>query len=187
MVPFDTLTELFEIATRPWSYTPWSHATPPTPVSIERIYTEMGVRIPDDFVRLAVACPSYGSWLASIGDDFDSVGHITQFNQVFHDSRRLHDGEDGPALPRHLIMLNHGHDGDCDCWDTRVVTASGEHPIVYVCLEAQTLESYGTPFQSFRAYAEYFALHHSCRVSDKAQRRRAKRLIQEMGVSITEI
>ena len=35
-------------------------------------------------------------------------------NQSFHDDARLHDGEKGLALPPHFIMLNHGHDLDCD-------------------------------------------------------------------------
>jgi hypothetical protein len=43
------------------------------------------------------------------------------------------------------------------------------------------LETSGTPFQSFRAYAEHFALQHAPSVADKAQRRKAKRLIQELG------
>jgi len=185
MISFGALAELFEIATSPYSSAPWACAPAPTTKSVERIQRDLGIRIPDDFVRLAAACPSYGSWLASIGDDFDSASHITKLNAFFHESTPS--DEDGYAeLPRHLIMLNHGYDGDCDCWDTRGVTASGEHPIVYVCVDAQTPETAGTIFQSFRAYAEHFALHQAPSVSDKAQRRRAKRLIQELGASITE-
>jgi hypothetical protein len=178
IVPFETLTELFEIATAQWSQRPWARAAKPTLDSIARIQRELGIHIPDDFARLAAACPSYGSWLASIGNDFNSASHLTRLNKVFHQSRPP-DAEDGYAeLPSHFIMLNHGYDGDCDCWDTRVVTASGEHPIVYVCVEAQVPETSGTPFQSFRAYAEHFALHHARHVSDRAQRRRAEQLIK---------
>jgi len=180
MISFDRLTELFEIATAPWSQRPWANAAPPTPGSIDRIQRQLGIRIPEDFVRLAMVCPSYGSWLASIGEDFDNGLHITRLNQLFHDGARLHDGEKGLALPPHFIMLNHGHDLDCDCWDTMSLTASGEHPILYICLGTGT-EPCGARFESFRAYAEDFVLDHAPCVRDKAQRRKAKRLIQEHG------
>jgi hypothetical protein len=177
---FETLIELFEIATAPWSPGPWARAAKPTPASLARIQRELGVRIPDDLARLAAACPSYGAWLGSIGDDFNNASHMLRLNEFFH---RSPSGEEAgyAALPAHLVMLNHGYDGDCDCWDTRVVAASGEHPIIYVCVEGQELETSGTPFQSFRAYAEHFALQHAPSVADKAQRRKAKRLIQELG------
>lgn len=182
MAPFDTLLELFEIAMARWSPRPWANAAAPTAESIARIQRELSVRIPDEFVRLAAACPSYGSWFASIGPDFDSSHHITRLNDLFHDGRQLHDGQDGPALPAHLVMLNHGHDGDCDCWDTRIVLPSGEHPIVSVRVDAQ--EPSGAQFQSFRAYAEHLALRHARSLPDKAQRRRAKRLIEELGPNV---
>lgn len=183
MMPFDILIKLFEMATQPWSPTPWCNAKPPTQVSIETIHRELGIRIPEDFVRLATSCPSYGSWLASLGEDFENGWRITRLNELFHDARRMDDGENSQALPKHLVMLNHGHDGDCDCWDTRVVTASGEHPVVYVSLEGTEMKAAGRQFDSFSAYAENFALRASS-VPDKSQRRIAKRLIQGLGHSI---
>ena len=79
-------------------------------------------------------------------------------------------------------MVNHGHDGDCDCWDTRLIAPNGEHPIVYVRLEGQ--QPAGAPFESFRSYTEHLALRHARTVSGKAQRRRAKRLIDELGLGV---
>ena len=146
-----------------------------------RIERELGVRIPADFVKLATACPSYGTWFASIGNDFDRPSHIIMVNALFHDARQLHDGNDGPALPAYLVMLNHGHDGDCDCWDTRVLAAAGERPIVYVRLDAP--ERLHARFATFRSYIEHLAVRHARSVADKAQRRRAKRLIDELGLS----
>lgn len=176
MIPFEVLTDLFELAMARWSPGPWATAPAPTADSISRIDRHLGVRIPEDFVRLASACPSYGSWFASIGDDFDRGLHITKLNQLFHDASQLHDEGNGPALAGHLIMLNHGHDGDCDCWDTTRRTATGEHPIVYVRLDAQ--EPSGAEFGSFRAYAEQLTLRHARGVADRAQRRRVRRLLE---------
>lgn len=182
MIPFEALTELFEIATAAYSRAPWCCALAPTPQSLDRIQRELGIRIPDDLVRLATACPSYGSWLASVGEDFHG-SHIIKLNAVFHAPAE----EEGYAkLPGHLIMLNHGHDGDCDCWDTRVVTASGEHPIVYVCVDASTAEVGDRRFENFRAYAEDYALYQAPRVHAQALRRRAEQLIQELGLSRKE-
>jgi hypothetical protein len=185
MVPFDTLTELFEIAMSPWSRGPQPPSAAPTPESLSRIQRTLGIGVPEDFARLAAACPSYGVWFASIGDDFGSSGHIVMLNELFHDGRRLHDGHDGPALPPHFVMLNHGHDGDCDCWDTRVVTAAGEHPIVYVRLEvAATAHPSGVRFESFRTYVEEFALRRARGIPDRTQRRRARRLIEQLGLNV---
>jgi hypothetical protein len=82
-------------------------------------------------------------------------------------------------LPPHFIMLNHGHDLDCSCWDLRSLTGAGEHPIVYICLADDT-EPRGASFVSFRAYVEDFVLYQASLVPDKVKRRKAKRLIQEL-------
>jgi hypothetical protein len=82
-------------------------------------------------------------------------------NRLFHDGKQLYEGKDGPVLPPHLIMFNHGHDGNGDGWETRVTEASGEYPIVYFCLDAPTTEPEEIKFQSFRAYAKHFALHYA--------------------------
>src|SRR5688572_13474313 len=152
MMPFELVAELFEIATQPWSLRPWSRAKAPSAESIARIQRELGMRIPEYFVRLATACPSYGAWLAGIGDDLENPDHILKHNRFFHDTTPTETS--WRPLPPHLIMLNHGYDGDCDCWDTRVVTAAGEHPIVYICVDDVVPER--ESFQSFAEYAENF-------------------------------
>ncbi len=177
MIPFETLAELFEIAIAPYNRA----AAPPTPQSLARIQQHLGIRIPDDYVRFATMCPSYGSWLASIGDDFDNGLHILNLNAVFHDCTPV-DGEGYVALPKHLIILNHGHDGDCDCWDTRTQTASGEHPIIYACIDATAVELGNRTFPSFHAYAEYFILYQVASIQDQTQRQKADRLIESFGL-----
>ena len=93
----------------------------------------------------------------------------------------FHSDEDGTPLPRDFMMFNQGHDGHCDCWDTRVVTESGEHPIVYIDLAASPLEPAGTSYDSFRAYVEELALNHARHIPDKTKRRKASRLIRDLG------
>ena len=55
MVPFEVLTELFEIAMARWSPRPRAHAAPPTPESLSRIQQTLDIRIPETFARLAAA------------------------------------------------------------------------------------------------------------------------------------
>jgi hypothetical protein len=169
MMPFDTLLELFRIATERG----FQQVAPPTPRSVERIQRELGMTIPGDYVRIATACPNYGELLAGIGEDYDHGIHILRLNAEFHAEG------DSPALPRHLVLLDHGHDGDCDCWDTRERTLSGEHPVVYVGLDG-VRPSRVVRFDSFRDYVENFVIMSAPRNPNPALRRRAKRMIQEL-------
>ncbi len=179
MIPFDTLVELLTIATEPWGYSGWYHVAPPTKSSVAKIQDALGILIPEDYIRIATACPCYGGWLAGIGDDYEHRCHILTSNHILHNPSDEPDNFAHP-LPAHMVMLNHGHDGDCDCWDVREATASGEHPIVYLCLESDILEPIGDRFDDFRAYIEKFAVQHAPRAGKTRRRRRAKRLIQQL-------
>jgi hypothetical protein len=182
MMPFDTLAELFAIATEPFSRVPWSSGKPPTARSIEKIQRKLGIRIPEDYVQLATTCSSYAACLAGIGEDYESGRHIIGLNRLFHDTvlERVYGGS-GVALPSHFILLNHGHDGDCDCWDIRERTASGEHPIIHVSIESSRPELVQNRFDSFRAYVEDFVVTNAPRHPKPGVRRKAKRMIQGLG------
>ncbi len=178
MIPFDTLTELFGIATEPWGSSSLFHVAPPTPRSVQRIQRELGVIIPNDFVRIATACPTYGVWLAGIGEDYDHGIHILRLNAVFHAKG------DSPVLARHFVLLDHGHDGDCDCWDTREKTSSGEHPIVYVGLDG-VRPCRDARFENFRSYIENFVITNATHNPKPSLRRKAKRIIQALGGAVS--
>lgn len=178
MIPLEALTELVTIATEPWGFHAWYHVAPPTPQCIRRIQRELGVTIPEDYIHIAAKCPSYGGWLAGIGDDYEHRCHILNLNRAF----RTQDNE--PPLPPHLILLNHGHDDDCDCWDTRHVSPSGEHPIIYIDLGSAKPEPSGQLFESFRAYMEHFALYHARATPEQSSRRRAEELMTKHGIRI---
>jgi len=176
MIPIDTLIELVGIATEPWGVHGQARPVQPTAQSVERIRRELGVAIPNDYIRIATACTSYVGWLASIGEDYDHHCHILRLNETFHSP------EEPPALPQHFVLLNHGHDGDCDCWDVRASTVSGEHPIVYVDMESDTPDASGLRFESFRAYIEHFVRYQAPRAASSSRRRRAQTLLEECGV-----
>jgi len=176
MIPDDILFQLVSIATEPWDS--WYHVAPPTPGSVERIQRELSITIPEDYVSVAAACASYGSWLAGLGDDYENNCHILALNTVFHTA------DETPALSNHFILLNHGHDGDCDCWDTRELTSKGEHPIVYINLESGNLHATGKQFTSFRSYIEQFALDHA--PANREKRRRARKLIREYSSGLQD-
>jgi hypothetical protein len=173
VIPFEALVELFTIAIEPWGLHAWYHVKPPTAHSIARIEEELGLTIPPDLIKIASRCPAYGGWLAGIGDDYDHTCHILSLNRAFHE------GDELPPLPAHFVLLNHGHDGDCDCWDVRTTGANGEHPIVYIALESGRVEPAGKVFATFREYLEQFARDHAPRAHDPTKRRRATKLVQQ--------
>jgi hypothetical protein len=171
MIPDDVLIELVGYACEPWGSSGWYRAAAPTSASLERISRELGIRVPALFAYLASHCPVYGGWFASIGEDYDSPVHIMKLNWAFRDL----------GLPAHLVMLNHGHDGDCDCWDL-TQTHEGEHPIVYVRVEQRDSARVGAlQGTSFREYLERYCRQHATRTPVRALRRRAKRILEQYG------
>src|SRR6476646_7660994 len=85
-------------------------ASPPTESILRKIQDRLGFSIPADFVEFARLCPAYDSWLASIGEDFENSRHILKLNASWH-------SPDYALLPPELILINHGYDGDLECYD----------------------------------------------------------------------
>ena len=80
-------------------------------------------------------------------------------------------------------MFNHGHDGDCDCWDIETpADGSGEPPIVYCHVgDDGRLTRPSQPLAgSFREYLEGFCRSHVSSIARQAVRRRMKRLLAEL-------
>ena len=94
---------------------------PPTAESVERIESVFRIALPPLFIEVAAACPSYGGWFNSIGDDYQSHAHILTLNAALY----------AGGLPPRYALINHGHDGDCDAWDLEAPPIRGEPPIVY--------------------------------------------------------
>jgi hypothetical protein len=70
-------------------------------------------------------CPTYCGWLVSIGDDFENGRHILKLNE-------LHHSPDYCLLPPELIMINHGYDGDFDCYDLSRTDEANSISICYL-------------------------------------------------------
>ncbi len=146
-------------------------AQPPTRGSVKRIESELGLAIPKLFIEIAQACASYGGWFGSLGEDFESHCHIIAINRAF---REL-------GVPPRYVLLNHGHDGDCDAWDTLASRSTGpELPIVYFRFsnESKELRYLRTVAPTFTQYIDGFVRSAAPRCPVKALRRGAKRILK---------
>jgi hypothetical protein len=180
VVEFKKIADLFRIATHDMK----TGAAKPTAKSLAKIESALGLEIPDVYRRIANECPNYGAYLNGIGEDYEQEVHILRLNQVFHDRAISR-----PALPAHFVLISHGHDGDCDCWDLRVKGSAGEHPIVRVSLEKArddapaVVRVSNERFENFRDYLARIAIHYGSRLApgkDPALVAKAKQLIREI-------
>lgn len=133
------------------------------------------MRLPPAFVQLSQMCPGYGGWFASIGEDYRGPVHILSLNHAFRtpdDPDDYSEGAPYSALPEHLTLINHGHDGDCDCWDTRRKSPEGEHPIIYFSLTAPEFVHPTYSFTSFHQYVEHLCRTRANRTGAQAARLR---------------
>lgn len=132
------------------------HAKPPTCESVAKIQSSLGITLPEIFIEFAKRCPRYGVWFASIGNDYDNHIHILKLNEIYH-------GTTSDSLPAHLIMFNHGHDGDCDCFDISAKVADvNEYPLVYCSIPEDEDPSPPTSVisieKTFHEYLERWAI-----------------------------
>lgn len=173
MRSLDTVVELFGLVTQDMK---WG-AAPPTKRSLKRIHELLGVRIPQVYAKVASACPNYGAYLNGIGEDYDHDVHMLRLTQWFR-------GASEPPLPTHYVLLSHGHDGDCDCWDTREVAASGEHPIVHVSLESgygdepPRVQITNIRYASFAHYLRCITVYYAEASRSSASQARVEKLIE---------
>lgn len=130
------------------------------------------MRLPSLFVEVARACPAYGGWFGSIGDDFDSHNHLLAINRSFRDQ----------GLSPRYVLLNHGHDGDCDAWDTAAPpSVDGAFPIVYFRLADRGQTHDLRPVaQTFAAYIDAFVRARAPRCPVKRLRRGAKQVLDDI-------
>jgi len=145
-----TLEELAAWKTKkwmPWTCS-WYPSKPATEASVTHIESALQVALPRNFVEFSKLVHNYGVWFGSIGDDYDSHNHLLRLNEAFHQP------EDGDiALPERWVLINHGHDGDCDCFDVSG-GSSPEYPIYYI-----NVESPGEPVLMGKTFQEYLEMH----------------------------
>ncbi len=113
----------------PWTGS-WYPSKPATQESVGHIENVLKFKIPQDFVEFSRLVHNYGVWFGSIGEDYASHNHLLVLNEAFHQT-----DDSSIALPLHWVLINHGHDGDCDCFDITAGT-DGEYPIYYINVES---------------------------------------------------
>lgn len=150
----------------------------PSATDIERIQEALGIVVPADFVHLARSCPVYEQWFASIGPNFDRHFHILSLRRLHHDPSSLWVTNGGALLPPSLILINHAHDGDADCWLVDP-TSTTEPPIYYIDIEEPQASEMRLIQPTFRRHLLFHALHWS-KAQWLASDRRAKELREQL-------
>jgi hypothetical protein len=92
---------------------------PPNKQSLKVIREHFGVDLPPSLVELARSTRAFGSWFASLGDDYQDHWHIMRVNSRARRMRRRRNGRWSFVKPAHLLVINRGHDDDFDCIDLR--------------------------------------------------------------------
>jgi len=136
----------------------------PTDHSIAKIQSELGFSIPQDFVEFARKCAVYASWFTSIGQDFDHPIHILNINRQY---RTTEYGN----LPKDLVVINHGYDGDLTCYDLANIDAEGRISICYCWVS----ECSNPVFEDKRHHLSYTICDYLIPSLDFWERHRAKK------------
>jgi hypothetical protein len=125
-IPRDRQVEVFDLL---MAHT--FETSPPTPASIARINAELGIELPASLVDFARRSQKFGAWFCSLGEDYDNFLHILEMNRLFK-ARQRSGYKRWQRMPPHLVIFNHGHDDDCDCFDLRLPRSpQGEYWIAY--------------------------------------------------------
>ncbi|MDB6067869.1 MAG: hypothetical protein JWR26_4077 [Pedosphaera sp.] len=172
MLTTQQLIQLFDLANPGYRQRRRRPAPTPTAQSIAHINRDLGIELPQSFVDFSRQCDCYDAYFNSIGEDYESDSHILTRNRVFHGDA---EGYSAP-LPPYLILLTSGHDGDCDCFDTRTRNPAGEYPIVYWDATAGPGFVPTRPFPTFTDYVEKIAISLARAVDES----RASQIIQKI-------
>ena len=172
-LPKAVLLDLLPATFEPWGSSGWYPSRPPTSESVARIEFTLRIKLPRPFIEVAASCPSYGGWFGSIGNDFANGNHILSINAALRDA----------GLAPRYVLLNHGHDGDFNAWDTEEQPNEGEFPIVNFNYEIdrRTLSDLKVSASRFADYIDDLVRARAPRCPVKAMRRRAKRILAAHG------
>jgi hypothetical protein len=133
MNDFEQLAALKKQRWLPWTCS-WYPSKPATDKSIAYIENKLKIRIPHDFIELSRIADNYGVCFGSIGEDYQSHNHLLQLNEAFHNPE-IQAEDSCTVLPVHWVLINHGHDGACDCFDISAMDANGEYLIYHLNVE----------------------------------------------------
>jgi hypothetical protein len=154
MIAFEKLVALFDL--RQTTVFP---AQPPTDSSIATINTHFGVTLPPMLVRFARVSQKFGCYFASLGEDYENDSHILRINKQFGRVRRRRQGRWQQVKPEYLLVINHGHDNDCDCLDLRSWNPqTGDYALRYWTPSTQHVDAESEGWPTFHAYLEWLAV-----------------------------
>jgi hypothetical protein len=137
MYDIEALAKLFDLLSGPVF-----DSEKPTKTSIEKINEHFGIELPADFIRFAEISNNFGAWYSSLGEDYLNPFHIIRINRIYRRMRRKKHGDKWrPAKPNEYIVINHGHDDDCDCIDAGDWNEKeSEYRIIYWCPGIEKIE-----------------------------------------------
>lgn len=124
----------------------------PTEKTIRATENALGFSFPPSFRRFIVKSRYYGS----IEEDLNPPLSLVSLNRLFHEDSNEH------YLPKFLILFMGGHDGDCNCFDSRFRDESGECPVVYWDAEnmrEQDVESLQPTYANFLEFLEFITAY----------------------------
>ncbi len=187
MFPLNELVKLFDLLANGGLF----DVQPPTDESIEHINRHFGISLPESLIEFAKRSKQFGTWFASLGEDYNNPFHIIRINRLFKRMRRQAHGDKWrPAKPKAYILINHGHDDDCDCLDAANWNKeSGEYQIVYWYPGIKEIEE---RYKSFSDYIEAFVLnkiqyHYDNKNSSGQLRRNSREMVKEIDKILSQI
>ncbi|MBU6954512.1 SMI1/KNR4 family protein [Hahella sp. NBU794] len=136
------------------------HQEKPTLDSINRVNEHFGFSLPQGLIDFAMLSAKFGSFFASLGEDYYNHYHIIRVNRIFRRlRRRAHGDKWRAAKPKPYIVINHGHDRCCDCIDTSDWNeAIQEYRIVFWYPGAKEVEY---RYDSFLHYINHHVMAHA--------------------------
>lgn len=134
----------------------------PTKNSMRRINEHFGIQFPASLIEFANRSNSFGTWFAGLGEDYENPWHIIKINSLFRKMRRRkHRDKWRRAKPGELIIINHGHDRDCDCIDASDWNEEAkEYRLVYWYPGLEVIEY---RYDSFLDYINEYVLNEAAR------------------------
>ena len=124
----------------------------PTEETIQATEAALGFTFPPTFRRFIVRARYYLSITADLNHPYSLV----------YENQWLHEKSEEYYLPKFLILFMGGHDGDCNCFDSRFRDENGECPVVYWDAENMTekdIEGLKPTHSSFLEFLAFITEH----------------------------
>jgi len=122
MSELDYAIKLYNLATEEWSQGRAIKNPLPSDSDIKAVEDTLSFIFPPSFRRFLELCPYYGGLQPRAA---------TYPLSIIWDNRIYHEESEDGFLPQFLVLFMGAHDGDCECFDSRLRDKNGEVPIVF--------------------------------------------------------